>query len=173
MLFCLLEPPTEDSLRIKDTSPQVSFIQRLHCSLILRRNRKGDLHDIVMHVYKSLLFVGKWLINVPLSIYVFFSLLHAQVYRLQNQVDLAVSDLNMAIQLSEGHGKVAERAHCQRGLIRRLQGLDEEALEDFKAAARLGSRFAQRQVVAMNPYAALCNQMLSEAFGKLRRGETQ
>ena len=30
----------------------------------------------------------------------------------------------------------------------------------------------EKQVVAMNPYAALCNQMLSEAFGKLRRGET-
>ena len=126
-------------------------------------------------MYKSLLVVGKWLINVytPFDLHLIFPLFHTQVYRLQNQVDLAVSDLNMAIQLSEGHGKVAERAHCQRGLIRRLRGLDEGALEDFKAAARLGSRFAQRQVVAMNPYAALCNQMLSEAFGKLRRGDTQ
>ena len=42
------------------------------------------------------------------------------------------------------------------------------------AAAKLGNRYAGKQVVAMNPYAALCNQMLSEAcaFGKLRRGET-
>ena len=45
-------------------------------------------------------------------------------------------------------------------------------MKDFKIAAKLGSRFAQKQVVSMNPYAALCNQMLSEAFGKLRRGET-
>ena len=57
------------------------------------------------------------------------------------------------------------------GLIRRLQGCNEGALEDFKAAAKLGGRFAGKQVVAMNPYAALCNQMLSEAFDKLRRGE--
>ena len=78
----------------------------------------------------------------------------------------------MAIQLSGGCGKVAEQAYTQRGLIRRLQSYDEGALEDFKAAAKLGSRFAGKQVVAMNPYAALCNQMLSEAFGKLRRGET-
>jgi hypothetical protein len=85
-----------------------------------------------------------------------------------------LSDLNTAIQLSGGHGKVAELALdlTQRGLIRRLQGCDEGALEDFKAAAKLGSRFAGKQVIAMNPYAALCNQMLSEAFGKLRRGET-
>jgi hypothetical protein len=48
------------------------------------------------------------------------------------------------------------------------------AFEDFKAAAKLGGRFARKQVVAMNPYAALCNQMLmiSETFKKLRRGET-
>ena len=99
------------------------------------------------------------------------SLFLLQVYRLQNQVDLALSDLNTTIQLSQGHGRVAELAHTQRGLIRRLQGHDEGALDDFKAAAKLGSRFAQKQVVAMNPYAALCNQMLSEAFGKLKRGE--
>ena len=77
----------------------------------------------------------------------------------------------MAIQLSGGHGKVAELAYTQRGLIRRLQGCDEGALEDFKAAAKLGG-MQICQEISMNPYAALCNQMLSEAFGKLRRGET-
>ena len=40
-----------------------------------------------------------------------------QVYRLQNQVELAIADLDTAIQLSQGHGKVAEQAHTQRGLI--------------------------------------------------------
>ena len=54
---------------------------------------------------------------------------------------LAVSDLDTAIQLSGGHGQVAELAHTQRGLVRRLQGCDEGALEDFKAAAKLGGRF--------------------------------
>ena len=53
------------------------------------------------------------------------------------EVDLALSDLDMAIQLSGGHGKVAELAYTQRGLIRRLQGCDEGALEDFKAALNL------------------------------------
>ena len=95
-----------------------------------------------------------------------------QVYRLQKQIDSALTDLDSAISLSGGRGKAAEQAHTQRGLIRRLQGENEAALEDFKAAARLGSRFAQKQVVAMNPYAALCNQMLTEAFDKLKRGES-
>lgn len=40
-----------------------------------------------------------------------------------------------------------------------------------QVAARLGNRFAQSQVVRMNPYAKLCNRMLCEAMQKLREGE--
>jgi hypothetical protein len=39
-------------------------------------------------------------------------------------------------------------------------GQDEAALEDFKAAAALGSGFAKSMLVEMNPYAAMCNAML-------------
>ena len=35
----------------------------------------------------------------------------------QNQVDLALSDLGVAIQLSGGQDKVTELAYTQRGLI--------------------------------------------------------
>ena len=52
-----------------------------------------------------------------------------------------------------------------------LAGKEEESLDDFKNAACLGGQFAKQQVVAMNPYAALCNQMLSEVFHKVRSGE--
>ena len=69
-----------------------------------------------------------------------------QVYRLQAQVDLALADLDRAIQLSGGLGRAAEQAYTQRGLVWRLKGEDEQALEDFKSAARLGSHFAQKQV---------------------------
>ena len=69
-----------------------------------------------------------------------------QVYRLQNQVDLALTDLDTAIQLSGGRGRAAEQAYTQRGLLWRLRGEDERALEDFKKATRLGSHFAQKQV---------------------------
>ena len=70
-----------------------------------------------------------------------------QVYRLQAQVDLALADLDTAIQLSGVCGRAAEQAYTQRGLVWRLRGEDERALEDFKSAARLGSHFAQKQVI--------------------------
>ena len=69
-----------------------------------------------------------------------------KVYRLQAQVDLALADLDRAIQLSGGRGRAAEQAYTQRGLVWRLRGEDERALEDFKSAARLGGHFAQKQV---------------------------
>lgn len=95
----------------------------------------------------------------------------AQVYQLQKQVELAMLDLNRAIELSGGRGKAGEQAFVQRGIIWRLKSEDEKALEDFKKAAKLGSKFAQAQLVKLNPYAALCNNMLAEVIGKLRRGE--
>nr|XP_013798938.1 PREDICTED: tetratricopeptide repeat protein 36 [Apteryx mantelli mantelli] len=57
-----------------------------------------------------------------------------------------------------------------------IPGLDEEeevqeegeSAPDFARAARLGSAFARRQLVLMNPYSALCNQMLCEMLGRLR-----
>lgn len=44
---------------------------------------------------------------------------------------------------------------------------------DFETAANLGSRFAKQQLVAINPYAAMCNSMLTEMVTKLRRGEPE
>ena len=52
----------------------------------------------------------------------------------------------MALELSGGRGKAAEQAFTQRGLIHRLHGNDEEARTDFQAAAKLGSKFSQKQV---------------------------
>ncbi|CAG2187158.1 Tetratricopeptide repeat protein 36 homolog,Tetratricopeptide repeat protein 36 [Mytilus edulis] len=121
----------------------------------------------------------------------------AQALRLKGDVEGAIDDLNKAIDLSNGrgqvacqaytqrgliykleaidlsngHGQVACQAFTQRGLIYKLEGMDEESLEDFKHAASLGGQFAKQQVVAMNPYAAMCNQMLSEVFHKIKCGE--
>ncbi|XP_013381584.1 tetratricopeptide repeat protein 36-like [Lingula anatina] len=95
----------------------------------------------------------------------------AQVLRLKGDTEGALQDLDKALELSSGTGKAACQAYTQRGLIRRLEGDDEGALADFKAAADLGSQFAKHQLVIMNPYAAMCNQMLSEVIGKLKKGE--
>lgn len=95
----------------------------------------------------------------------------AQALRLKGDVAGALQDLNSAIDISHGVGKAACQAYTQRALIQRLEGDSDAALEDFKMAANLGSEFAKTQVVLLNPYAAMCNQMLSEVIGKMRAGE--
>ena len=59
--------------------------------------------------------------------------------------------------------------------------------EDYEKAAALGSTFAKTQLVALNPYAAMCksdfillklflsdlgNAMLADVFAKTQRGES-
>ncbi|XP_061448602.1 tetratricopeptide repeat protein 36 isoform X1 [Rhineura floridana] len=91
----------------------------------------------------------------------------AQALRLNGDVASARKDLDMTLKLSKGVGRVACQGFVQRGLIQRLQGQEEAARKDFEQAASLGSTFARQQLVLMNPYAALCNQMLSEVVKKL------
>ncbi|XP_067275467.1 tetratricopeptide repeat protein 36 isoform X2 [Pseudorasbora parva] len=92
----------------------------------------------------------------------------AQTKRLQGDTEGALEDLERAISLSSGVGRSACQALVQRGLLLRLTGRDEEARGDFERAAALGSEFAKQQAVILNPYAALCNRMLSEVINKLR-----
>ncbi|XP_068274558.1 tetratricopeptide repeat protein 36 isoform X1 [Nyctibius grandis] len=92
----------------------------------------------------------------------------AQALRLRGDVAGALRDLDAAIRLSRGRGRAACQSFVQRGLIHRLQAREQEARRDFERAARLGSAFARRQLVLLNPYSALCNQMLCEMLGRLR-----
>lgn len=101
---------------------------------------------------------------------------------------MALGDLTKALTLCESKGATAKNALCQRGLLYRQMKDDDAAREDFKQAACLGSAFARNQVssergndiieigiiysivfqlVELNPYAALCNQMLQEACLKM------
>lgn len=98
----------------------------------------------------------------------------AQAYRLNGDVDSAFNDLNEAIRLGEGKkGKTICQAYCQRALIHKLRRRDAKAEEDFRRAANLGSQFAKAQLVQMNPYAAMCNNMLSDVMRKLQEGEVE
>ncbi|GBP50284.1 Tetratricopeptide repeat protein 36 [Eumeta japonica] len=102
----------------------------------------------------------------------------AQVLRLMQRDDgcddefydlEAMTELNRALELTAGkRSRCRAQALCQRGLLLRKRGLDDAARVDFAEAAKLGSSFAKKQVVELNPYAALCNQMLSQVM----RGET-
>lgn len=85
--------------------------------------------------------------------------------------DSAYEDLNKAISLSRGKGRVASQAFVQRGLLYKLNNENEKATKDFQSAGKLGNTFAKQQLTAMNPYAALCNQMLGEVFSKIYNGE--
>ena len=83
----------------------------------------------------------------------------------------AIEDLEHAISLSGGKGRTACQALVQRGLILRLACQNDKARADFERAAAMGSEFARQQAVVLNPYAALCNRMLSEVINKLRNPE--
>ncbi|KAH3818355.1 hypothetical protein DPMN_119962 [Dreissena polymorpha] len=48
---------------------------------------------------------------------------------------------------------------------------DKEAKCNLTQASHLGGQFAKQLLLSMNPYAALCNQMLADVIGKLRTGE--
>lgn len=94
----------------------------------------------------------------------------AQAYRLLNNLDEALSDLNNAINLCGKRGRTGCQAYAQRGQIYLYWGKKAEAIEDFKIAASLGSGFAKAILTQLNPYAAMCNQMLGEVFAKYRQG---
>jgi len=95
----------------------------------------------------------------------------AQALRLTGRTDSALKDLNKAIELSEGKGKAGTSALCQRGVLHRREGRDDDAMDDFKIAAENGSGFAKAMLVEMNPYAAMCNAMLKNVFSSLQQGE--
>jgi len=86
----------------------------------------------------------------------------AQTFRLLNNTAGAMADLDKAIQLSGGAGPAACQAFTQRALLRRLQNDEVGAVDDFKMAARLGSRFAKTQLTQLNPYTALCGAAVRE-----------
>ncbi|KAH8386067.1 hypothetical protein KR200_008714 [Drosophila serrata] len=93
----------------------------------------------------------------------------AQALRLAQREEEALDDLNKAIELaSPQENRTKSHALCQRGVLyRKLDNLDA-ARSDFEAAAQLGSKFAKEQLVEINPFAALCNQMLRQAFDQLK-----
>ncbi|CAD5216614.1 unnamed protein product [Bursaphelenchus xylophilus] len=94
----------------------------------------------------------------------------AQTLQFLRKLDDSLSYLNKAIELSQGKGKTAAQSFAQRALIHRCQGRPDEAKADLEKAAELGNKFAKLELVALNPYAAMCNQMLGDVMEKLKNG---
>ncbi|XP_015110967.1 tetratricopeptide repeat protein 36 isoform X2 [Diachasma alloeum] len=90
----------------------------------------------------------------------------AQALRLAGRISDALENLNEALRMTNSRGKVAGKALCQRGLLHRLAGREDQAKQDFQEAAKNGSTFARTQLVHLNPYAAMCNAMLKEINSK-------
>ncbi|XP_011263045.1 tetratricopeptide repeat protein 36 [Camponotus floridanus] len=93
----------------------------------------------------------------------------AQALRLANRDKEALKDLHLAVELSQGKGRAGIQALCQRGALYRWLEQDDEAKKDFVRAAKAGSSFAKSQLIALNPYAAMCNAMLREITSKANR----
>jgi hypothetical protein len=62
------------------------------------------------------------------------------------------------------------QAFMQRGALHRLARKDDEARADFQAAAAMGNIMAKSELVTLNPYAAMCNQMMTEVLAKAKSG---
>ncbi|KAM7355788.1 tetratricopeptide repeat protein 36 homolog [Cochliomyia hominivorax] len=93
----------------------------------------------------------------------------AQALRLAGRDEAAFKDLNEALSYSQNQNKTKCHALCQRGVLYRKQNKLDEARADFEEAAKMGSKFARQQLVEINPFAALCNQMLRQAFEQLEK----
>lgn len=84
-----------------------------------------------------------------------------------------MADLNYAIQECHLYARVAKNVYAQRGVLHRLGGNDEAALHDFTIAGRYGNEWARKMAVKLNPYSALCNNMLAKAMKQLNGEEAQ
>ncbi|XP_060521646.1 tetratricopeptide repeat protein 36 homolog [Cylas formicarius] len=92
----------------------------------------------------------------------------AGVFQYMRRFDEALNDLSTAIKLcTDKHQKTTCRAHLQRGLLHRRADDMDQARRDFEVAAKMGSTLAKSQLIEINPYAALCNQMLKQVMEKL------
>ncbi|XP_022916998.1 tetratricopeptide repeat protein 36 homolog isoform X1 [Onthophagus taurus] len=81
----------------------------------------------------------------------------------------AFLDLTKAIELARNNQKrTLCQSLCQRGLLYRKREQNDSARDDFDEASKLGSQFAKSQLVELNPYAALCNQMLRKVMNDLK-----
>jgi len=78
--------------------------------------------------------------------------------------------LTLSSLLFSSSSSSSSQAHTQRGTIRLLRGLEEEARIDFEVAATLGNDFARKEATKLNPFAKLCNTMVSQMLKAEREG---
>ncbi|CEP08351.1 hypothetical protein [Parasitella parasitica] len=93
----------------------------------------------------------------------------AQVYRMNNELDKALGDLDHVISdIGEGQPKILRQAYTQRAIIKRQQGDLVGSRQDFEMGAKLGNPVARNIAAAENPYAKMCNQVMMEVMKRER-----
>jgi tetratricopeptide (TPR) repeat protein len=85
----------------------------------------------------------------------------AQVYRMSGENLLALNDLEICISL-EPSAFVLRKAYSQRAAIYKSIGDTQKSEESLIKAAQNGSLEAKLIVKEKNPFAKICNQVLSE-----------
>lgn len=89
----------------------------------------------------------------------------AQVYQLLHRPEEAMEDCNLSIgYLKADDNLTYQQVYTQRGFLHERRSADDEARADFEVASRRGSAIAKKELVRINPYAAMCNAMLSRAM---------
>ncbi|CAH0384951.1 unnamed protein product [Bemisia tabaci] len=152
-----MSTPNDEELMLRDTSeseqltPSICEAKERELEGI-KKAEMGELDDSIRLLTES--------IDIASRASAFNN--RAQVHRLKGDTSAAMQDLRTAIDLSKGTGRAGCQAFCQRGILYLCQGKDSLAKQDFESAAKLGSQFAKTQLVQMNPYAAMCNQMLHQ-----------
>ncbi|XP_044759494.1 tetratricopeptide repeat protein 36 homolog [Coccinella septempunctata] len=164
ILNCVFNPnlPLEESLSEKklrdeeEPNPSINEVKELEMRAIAC-SEEGNLEEALQLLNKA---IG----IVPDKASLYNNRCH--VYQFQRKFQEALDDVTKAINLATGTKleKTLCQAHIQRGILHRRNGDMENAKIDFQVAANMGSIFAKNQIVEMNPYAALCNQMLRQVM---------
>jgi len=93
----------------------------------------------------------------------------AQCYRILGKNEVALMDLNAAIEFANDDENILKQAYSQRGIIHKALGNQDQALSDFQMGARYGNEIAKMASVKENPYAKLCGSVVQEVMSNLRK----
>ncbi|KAJ3646193.1 hypothetical protein Zmor_023790 [Zophobas morio] len=152
-------PDTAQKLEdVEDNTPEVQQTKKMEAEAVqMAENGKFE---------EALELLNKAVDTAPKRASVYNN--RAHVYQFQKRFSEALDDLTKAIELAQNNQKrTLSQALCQRGILHRRASRFDLAREDFETAAQMGSQFAKSQLVEMNPYAALCNQMLRKVMEDL------
>ncbi|KAG0334691.1 Tetratricopeptide repeat protein 36 [Podila humilis] len=90
----------------------------------------------------------------------------AQAYRIQENNEAAIKDLDKAIEHGNGQTAILKQAYTQRAIIKKLKGDKDGAQVDFERGARFGNPVAKAISVQDNPISQLCGAMVMEMLNK-------